>query len=113
MPRCQVDGWEATDAYVDYIATLTERATGLLVSAILVRCPECWTPITEPIDVDKARHRIRHAHDDNGPGGICTKCERLHSVTIVHACEVCFDPAEGPGLTLCHDCRVRFERASA
>lgn len=46
----------------------------------------------------------RRKHNDNGDGGVCTYCNRLHGpVTIVHACKVCYAPCDRPEDRLCSD----------
>lgn len=81
------------DEWVDELAKLTERVMGFVVGeAVAVRCPECWVVIPVLSDVDKARQRIRHAHDDMGDGGLCIQCGRLHTATVVPSCETCGGP---------------------
>jgi hypothetical protein len=40
-------------------------------------------------------------HNDDGDGGVCTFCGRLHTVVLVHACRQCLHPADGPGSDYC------------
>jgi hypothetical protein len=42
--------------------------------------------------------------NDDGPGGLCTCCGRLHTVTIVPACMECYGPVRRPGDSLCETC---------
>jgi hypothetical protein len=44
------------------------------------------------------------ACNDDGPGGLCTHCDKLHTVTIVRSCFDCGGPTDAQDRQFCRDC---------